>query len=83
VPHYSFSLENRTYTKLWSGLPAQSPLDQLANPINVIFEDKKIYRYSLNDVLYIHRVNGQDIMAGLVSRVSVWVDAIDDDDRIR
>ena len=83
VPHYSFSLENRTYTKLWSGLPAQSPLDQLANPINVIFEDKKIYRYSLNDVLYIHRVNGQDIMAGLVSRVSVWVDAIDDDDRVQ
>ena len=67
-------------TTLSVPIPAQMPLDQLANPIHVTYEDNKFYLYSANDILYVHRVNRDDVSRKLVSQVSIWVDMVDDND---
>ncbi len=75
VPRRTYSKGGRSYTKLWDSLPAQMALNALANPINVVYKDGKVYRYKENDQLYIHSVKGKDLKK--TSQVTVWVDILD------
>lgn len=42
------------------------------------YNDNKFYLYSANDILYVHRVNRDDVAKKRVSQVSIWVDMLDD-----